>query len=119
MIDDIRPLLAHLPDVEPPSTLHAQVMARIARHAESVPAASRSTRVPAARFFWVRVMTGLAIVLGVTVEGWLRAGMLPDVMSARVGFGSATLMPVDGPVVLLIAVGLVVYLTGLFAPLGD
>jgi hypothetical protein len=119
MNDDIRPLISQLPEPAPPTTLTASVMARIAREAdrETAPATAAFARQRGEWIFWLWITTGLAIVLGSTVQGWLSGGSLPDLTSPRIGFGGLTLMPFDGPVTVFIAIGVLVYLAGLFAPL--
>ena len=120
MTDDIERLLARLPEPAPPPTLAATVMARIAREPDRAiveavlrsPAITRGDR-PA----WLWAVVGLLIVVGLTVDGWVSAGLSPDLTSSRIGIGRLALMPVEGPGVLLLAVGLWLFLLGLFAPL--
>ena len=118
MMDDLTPVLSRLPEPMPPSTLTATVMARIEREAEQ---RASTTVVPGSRarelqpWFWT--FAGVAVVLLVVVKGWLSSGALPSFTSARIGFGHAPLMPVDTRVSLFLALGLFVYVAGLFAPL--
>lgn len=118
MIDNIGPLLARLPDPESPSTLAATVMARVAREAER---RSEQGAVPAPqhreRLSWIRVVAGALVVLAIIVHAWLTAGSVPDVASWRVGVQRLVLIPVEGPAALLIGAGVLLYVTGLFAPL--
>ena len=117
MSEHIERSLRQLPDPVPPPTLAPVVMARIAREANrergaaGVGAANR--REP---LFWLWMAAGFAVVLGVTVYGW-RGGMpVPVLPSLRFG-SSLALMPAEGPATLFVAIGLLLYLAGLFAPL--
>lgn len=121
MIDGVEQLLTRLPEPVPPPTLAATVMARIGRVRDQAiitePAQSPATslRDPA----WLWAVVGLILVAGLTVHGWLSAGYPPDVVSSRIGIGRLLLMPVEGVGVLLLALGLWLFLLGLFAPLRD
>ena len=122
MKDAIEPLLAHLPEPSPPPAFTATVMARIARESAATPvAADRTVRAPAAssgeRFGAVWALVGVMLVVWVTVNGWIGIGSPPDLTSSRIGNGRLVLMPVGGWASLLLCVGLVLYLLGLFAPL--
>jgi hypothetical protein len=116
MNDEIGPLLARLPDPEPPATLSATVMARIAREPDR---ASRGAMARDLQYrdrpFRARILAGVLVVLAVTVHGWVSAGSVPDVVSWRMGL--PRLVPIEGPAALLVAIGLLVYVRGLFAPL--
>ncbi len=116
MIDEMGPLLARLPEPEPPPTLSATVMARIARE----PARQRQELVaregmPRGRPFRAHILAGVLIVLAVTVHGWIGAASVPDVVSWRIGL--PRLVPSGGPAALLVAIALLLYVRGLFAPL--
>lgn len=117
MNDDLTPLMTRLPDPAPPSTLAATVMARIAREDEArqVAAVEPARR---ERPTWIWALVGIAVVVGASAWGWLTAGTLPDLTSPRIGPGTPALMP-GGPAAAIIALGLLVYLAGLFAPLRD
>jgi hypothetical protein len=119
MTDDLTPLLSQLPEPMPPSTLTATVMARIEREAEV--RADSMVAMPAKRArelqTWLWTFAGIALVMFVFVNGWLSAGSLPDVTGSRIGINRAPLMPIGTSVSLLLAIGLVAYLAGLFAPL--
>lgn len=114
MIDEIGPLLARLPDPEPPSTLSATVMARISREPDRQELVAREA-VPRDRPFRAHILAGVVVVLAVTVHGWIGGASVPDVVSWRIGLPQ--LVPSGGPAALLIAIGLLVYVRGLFAPL--
>lgn len=116
MIDEIGPLLARLPDPEPPATLSATVMARIAREPDrrSRDAMARDQE-ERDRPFRARILAGVLVVLVVTVHGWIGGASVPDVVSWRMGL--PRLGPSGGPAALLIAIALLVYVRGLFAPL--
>jgi hypothetical protein len=118
MNDDLAAQLARLPEPIPPATLRASVMARVMREdVRRAPgeATARAYR-PGTRFAWLWSVAGLAIVLCVTAYGWLDEGAVPDVLSPRIGRGSPQLLPM-GPGGLLLSLGLLIYLAGLFGPL--
>lgn len=119
MMDDLTPVLSRLPEPMPSSTLTATVMARIEREADHK--AHAKVAVPASRArelrTWLWTFAGVAVVLMVFVNGWLSSGSLPNFTSARIGLGRAPLMPVGTSVSLFLALGLIAYLAGLFAPL--
>jgi hypothetical protein len=119
MTDDLTPVLSRLPEPMPPSTLTTTVMARIEREAEQRASATLAVPVNRAREMqtWLWTFAGVAIVLMVFIKGWLASGILPSVTASRIGLGHAPLMPVGTSVSLLLALGLVAYLAGLFAPL--
>ncbi|MEO6223827.1 MAG: hypothetical protein ABIP90_11305 [Vicinamibacterales bacterium] len=118
MNDDLAPLLQELPEPAAPPTITATVMARIARDSDEraavMAAPVRRSRESVA---WLWTFVGAAVVLVVAVNGWLSSGAFPDVTSARIGLGRASQMPVLGPFSGVLALGLAVYLVGLFAPL--
>ena len=117
-MDDLTPVLARLPEPMPPSTLTATVMARIEQEAEQKAAAAGT--VPVRRLemrAWLWTFVGVALVVGVLISAALDARAMPDFTSSRIGLGRAPLMPIEGPALLLLGVGLLVYLSGLFAPL--
>ena len=119
MMDDLTPVLSRLPEPMPPSTLTATVMARIEREAEARADATTTVPVSRAREWqtWLWTFAGLAVVLIVFIQGWLASGTLPSLTAARIGLGHAPLMPVGTSVSVLLALGLVAYLAGMFAPL--
>jgi hypothetical protein len=119
MMDDLTPVLSRLPEPMPPSTLTATVMARIEREAERKADAKVTVPVTRARDLqpWLWTFAGVALVLMVFINGWLSSPTPPDFTSARIGPGHAVLMPVETSVSLLLALGLIAYLAGLFAPL--
>ena len=119
MIDDLAPLLRDLPEPAPPSSMTATVMARIEREAEQKAHVKVGVPVSPARELrtWSWTVAGVALVLIAFVNGWLSSGSLPDFASARIGINHAPLMPVGTGVSMLLALGLIAYLAGLFAPL--
>ena len=118
MTDDLEPVLEQLPEPAPPSSLTATVMARIAREAE-VTAAVAPVKTRRELRPWIWTFAGIGLVVALFVNGWLSIGALPDFTSARIGLGRATLVPIEGPTVWLVGLGLLIYLAGLFAPLRD
>jgi hypothetical protein len=125
MMDDLTPLLSRLPEPPPASTLTASVMARVHREverkleAEQTSGAAIASRAGRLRELqpWLWSCGGVALVLLAFVNGWLSSGSLPSLTSARIGVGHQGLMPVGPGVSVLLALGLIVYLAGLFAPL--
>jgi hypothetical protein len=117
MNDDLTPLLQHLPEPEPPASIAATVMARIARDSEERTQAATSP-LPRRREWtaFALALAGMTLVFLVTIKGWLLMGELPGLTTARIGAGRSSLMPV-GPFMSFVWVGVVVYLAGLFAPL--
>lgn len=118
-MDDLTPVLARLPEPMPPSALTATVMARIEREAEQRAEATIAAPVTRPREVqaWLLTFVGLALVLIVFANGWRSGGFVPNFMAAKIGLGHAPLMPPEARVSLLLALGLVAYLAGLFAPL--
>jgi hypothetical protein len=121
MIDDIAPGRTRLADPAPPATLSATVMARIAREADRRGAPAVAEAVPARSHgdwpAWLWTLTGLAMVFCASAWRWLVTGALPDLTSPRIGRDSLALAPIEGPAVLFLGFGLLLYLAGLFAPL--
>ena len=122
MIDHVATLMARLPEPTPPASLKATVMARIAREAEEQReiAAADPARIPRERPVWIWTFAGgLATVLGTSVYGWLVKGALPSFTAPLIGGGMPTLIPMQGLAALIVGLGLLIYLAGLFAPLRD
>ena len=118
MTDDLTPVLSQLPEPMPPSTLTATVMARIEREAEQraeAPVAAPANR--ARELAWLLTFAGIALVMIGFINGWVSAGSLPDFTAARIGLNRAPVMPIGPSVTLLLALGLLVYVAGLFSPL--
>jgi hypothetical protein len=117
MNDDIGSMLKRLSDPAPPATLAASVMARVAREREE--SRSKVGRVAARqdRRFWLWTPGGLIMTLVVIVPAWLGVVRSTAVTSWLPGIGTLGLVPATGPGVLLLALGLLIYLAGLFAPL--
>jgi hypothetical protein len=112
MNDDLAPILSTLPEPTPPSSMTSSVMARIAREADAAVAVED----PRERPTWVWSVVGLAVVMAAMVYGWATGAALPDLLGSKVG-GRLALLPMGGPLSAVMAVGLLVYLAGLFAPL--
>lgn len=119
MTDDLKLLLQQLPEPEPPSSISATVMARIAREVEQRAEAQTSPAVVTReRPVWILAVAGAAIAFLVLVNGWLSTGSMPDMTSARIGIGRPAVIPIlDLRLTALLAVAFLVYLAGLFAPL--
>ena len=112
MSDDLATRLSRLAEPEPPSSLSATVMARIAREAGATARPVRSRE----RASWVWALPGLALVASGCLYGWITGGSVPDV-PLRVGPNMSTLVPTAGLPLLMLALGVVASLAGLFAPL--
>ena len=65
---------------------------------------------------WVHYTLRPAVIAAVA-QGYLESGALPDLTSARIGLSRVTVMPMEGPAQLVVAIGALVYLVGMFAPL--
>jgi hypothetical protein len=122
MIDHIASVMARLPEPTPPASLKATVMARIAREAEQQQDAAAEiahpARIPRERPVWIWTLVGgLATIIAASVYGWVVRGSLPSFTSPLIGQGTPTLIPIQGSAVLIIGLGLLIYLAGLFAPL--
>lgn len=116
-MDDLAPVMSQLPDPDPPATLAATVMARIHREADeqaAFPAVVVSRR-DIASWWWT--LAGVALVFGAAIYGWYATGATPDIVSSRIGPGRPALIPTAGPGGMVLALGLLCYLAGLFAPL--
>jgi len=122
MIDHVATAMARLPEPTPPASLKATVMARIAREAELQHDVAATTadpaRIPRERPVWIWTLAGgLVAVIGTSVYGWLMGGALPSLTSPLIGGGVPTLIPMQGSAALVVGLGLLIYLAGLFAPL--
>ena len=121
MNDELAARLTRLPEPTPPASLPATVMARIAREADAGPAVrtahSAATRGVRDRLVWVSVLAGLAVVLCGSAYGWLVDGTVLDLTSPRIGQGGPSLTTLTGPAGLLLGLGLLAFVFGLFAPL--
>lgn len=120
MIDDLHASMTHLREPAPPPTLKATVMARIAREADREPADAAAEAASAKRRrerpMWLWTFAGLVVVLCASAYAWLEGGLLPDLISPRMAGGLASI-PTQGPAALILALGLLVYMAGLLAPL--
>jgi len=115
-MDELTPVLSRLPEPAPPATLTATVMARIAREEERQAAAVPARRHERPTWMWAVVAAG--VILGIRLYAWMVTGVAPDLTTARIGLGRLPVMPGAGPTSVALGVALLVYLAGLFAPLG-
>jgi hypothetical protein len=117
-MSDVHEVLARLPDPEAPEAFRASVMARIERDAEWREAADTAgrERSRADRPVWLWAFAGMAVATWAAGYTFWGTGTLPDVTSARIGLGRSALLPLDGLAAAAFAVGLFVFLAGLFAP---
>jgi hypothetical protein len=123
MIDDMASTMTRLPDPAPPASLAATVMARIARlpdERSALPPAEtfavKTTSGRGERLAWGWGLGGLVIAFGMYVRSEMAAGTLPDLISSRIGHVPLVTIPVE-PAMLVLGLGLVLYLRGLFSPL--
>ena len=116
-MDDLASVMSQLPDPDPPPTLTATVMARIERDADQK-ADAPVVPVPHREYpAWVWTLAGVAMVFGVSIYGWYATGSTPDITSSRIGPGRPALMPTEGSGTAILALGLLLYIVGLLAPL--
>lgn len=116
MSDEIRMRMQRLPEPAPPAGFEATIMARIAREADAVTAAQPAGR-HATSAGWVGTIVGSVLAFGAIFWGWFEAGVsLPSLISPT-GRISTPALPPHLPAMLLLALGLLCYLAGLFAPL--
>ncbi|MCX6545861.1 MAG: hypothetical protein NTV05_15790 [Acidobacteria bacterium] len=123
--------LTHLPEPVPPATLVTTVMARVSLLDEEPASASLAYRASKENSreggvrdlndlpVWVAAFAGLAIVVVSWITGGQEAGSLLDLMSSRIGPPNLLRMSPNGSAVLWLALGLLLYLAGLFSPLRD
>jgi hypothetical protein len=124
MIDEMASKMTRLPSLAPPASLAANVMARVARLSDErsvVRPAVRTSLIgtessSSERLAWVSGLAGLVIALGTYVHREMAAGTLPDFTSSRIGHVQLVTMPIE-PAMLVLALGLLLYLKGLFSPL--
>jgi hypothetical protein len=127
MTDLVESELARLPEPMPPATLAATVMARVAEERAPSSLASRAPRDNSANGrarrswtglpAWAAAFAGLAIVFVSWIGGQLEAGSSLALISSQIGVPSPGSMPPNGSAVFGLALGLLLYLAGLFAPL--
>ena len=129
MSDHVESQLTRLPEPVPPVTLAATVMARVLRLAEEPAPASLTARAPVgnaggerARRWndlpaWVAALAGLAIVFVSWISGLSEADLATGLISSRIGPPGLFHVSLNGSAALGLALGLLLYLAGLFAPL--
>jgi hypothetical protein len=123
------PDLTRLPDPVAPASLAGAVMARVSRLDAERPPASVARSISMARsektrtWSWngslagVAAVVGLAIVLASWIDGRLGTGSWPALISPYPGAPNMVRLPPDPSAGLGLALGLLLYLGGLFAPL--
>ncbi len=128
MINHLEPEMTRLPEPVPPATLVTTVMARVSRLAEQPAPASlasrasvgtarherarRSSDLPA----WVAGLAGLAIVFVSWIGSLNEADLAAGLISSRIGPPDLLHVSLNGSAALGLALGLLLYLAGLFAP---
>jgi len=115
--------LSRLPEPALPAGLEAAILKRIALQARAVAPLSGADTVSAGikqeRFSLAATLTGLAVSLGILAY-WLVDGRAPlDLTSSRIGGATIDIiqMPEAFPAFLVLAIGLLIYVTGLIVPL--
>src|ERR1017187_9224810 len=117
--------MKRLPELAPPTSMAANVMARIARLPDERSQIPRVVDTPRTvtrpslgeRLAWTWGLAGVVIVFGTYDYSKIVAGTLPDLTASRIGYAQLVTMPVEGPAMFFLAVGLLLYLTGMFSPL--
>jgi hypothetical protein len=124
--------LKHLPNPALPEGLSADIMARLANlDEEGIAGASKPARVASIkatrdRLAWTAALVGLTVGVGAQAYRLAVSAMTLDLTSLRISRGfELTPWLMDGvvemlspsPAVAVLAVGLLLYLIGLFAPL--
>jgi hypothetical protein len=121
--------LTRLPEPVAPASLVGAVMARVSRLDEQRTPASVAFSISMGRSqkerirSWngplagVATFAGLAIVLVSWIDGRLDTGSWPSLISLHVGAPNGLRLPPDISAALGLALGLLLYLGGLFAPL--
>jgi hypothetical protein len=116
MNDECSKLLSGLPEPEAPATMATAVMARIAREAE---AADSAVAAPVRREWpaWVLALIG-ALSAGVLFAmAWTVVGQVPVFLSPNFGSARPAAAPMEGPMLVVMALTLLTFFAGLFAPL--
>ena len=115
--------LSRLPEPALPAGLEAAILERIALQERAVAPLSGSDPVSTARrqerFSLAAALTGLAASLGILAY-WLVDGRAPvDIMSSSIGRATMDIIqkPEALPAFLVLAIGLLIYVTGLMVPL--
>ena len=123
MIDEVAPTMTRLPDLAPPASVAANVMARIARlpdrsslviPAETSAVTTESRR--GERMPWAWALAGLVVAFGAYVRSEIGVPSFPPFTSSRIGHLQLVTMPLE-PAMLILALGLLLYVKGLFSPL--
>jgi len=129
VINPVESELTRLPEPEPPAALVKTVMARVSRLDEERPPASLASPAPMGSSREGRVggwkdvpacvaaLAGLALVVVSWIDGRLEADSWVDLVSLQVNAPTLVRMPPDGSTLLGLALGLLLYVVGLFAPL--
>lgn len=121
--------LKQLPEPVPPATLAPTVMARVSRVADARTSPSltgavsvRSQREQHTRRWsdlpaWASALAGLAVVVVSWIAGGLAPGWWLAPISSQTGVQDLAKIPPNAQALLGLALGLLLYVAGLFAPL--
>ena len=126
-MNEFEAALKHLPEPAFPEGLTATITARIARLDEeraavvAEPPWVARARAGRDRLAWAAALVGVAIGLGAQAYRLVLGEAALDLISPRIsgGMNGAVEMLPASPTVAVLAVGLLLYLAGLFAPLHD
>ena len=118
--------LSRLPEPAPPATLRAVIMARTGQHGEkrataSGPAEGSPAKTRTERRAWAALLAGVTIALGAQAYRLVVGESTLHIISPLLRGGTEGLldMPHVSPAVLVLAAGLLLYLTGLVAGASD
>lgn len=114
MSDEIRVRMERLPEPVAPAGFEARVMARIAREAGAVTVAPPGERLETPTG-WAGTIVGTALAFAAIFWGWFEPG-ITSLISPE-GRINTPGTPSHVPALLLLSLGLLCYLAGLFAPL--
>lgn len=113
-------LTTRLNEPVPPPTLKASVMARVAREAARAEAPTRAlapvgwrAEAPA----WLGTTLGFTLVAGTAVFRWMSSGATPAPTVVPIAPSALGFIPPDTTGAVVLGLGLLAYLGGLFSPL--
>ncbi len=116
MKDELSILLATLPEPEAPDTMTATVMARLAREEEALQAPAVAVPARGEWSAWVLAVTGALAVAAVFLGAWWVSGQMPTLWAPHFTGSRPEAVPLAGSLRVYMAIALVVYFVGLFAP---
>ena len=115
MSDHMASTMTRLPDLAAPTSLGANVMARIARlpdeRSSAAMSAVKTESSRGERLAWGLGLAGLVIAFGTYVHTELAAGTVPSLISSPTGHVQLVTISVE-PAMLVLGLGLLLYLKG-------